>query len=224
MRPTPPVRRPATWLPRLPLALTLRRRPRLRRALVVGLAVVVAAGVTATVRRAEAARDAWGRSRAVVVAARDLPVGHALERGDTTVRTLPEAAVPEGALARVAEGRGVHSPVLEGEVLLRRRLAEPDVGGVAAVLPEGSRAVAIPADASAVPPLEVGQRVDVLAVGATDGRAVAAALATDALVVHVGEHAVTLAVDPGAVPRIAAALAAGAVTLALVAPGEAPAT
>jgi hypothetical protein len=90
---------------------------------------------------------------------------------------------------------------------------------VAALLPEGARAVAVPAEASAVPPLEVGHRVDVLAVGAADGRAVASVLAASALVVDVGEHAVTVAVDPGAVPRIAAALAAGAVTLALVAPG-----
>jgi Flp pilus assembly protein CpaB len=155
----------------------------------------------------------------VVVAARDLPPGHVLTAADTEVRTLPDAAVPDGALARVAVGRVVRSPVLEGEVLLRRRLAEPEVAGVAAVLPEGTRAVAVPADASAVPPLEVGHLVDVVAVGATDGRAVASVLAVGALVVDVGEAAVTIAVDPGAVPRIAAALATGAVTLALVAPG-----
>ncbi len=218
MRPSPSTHRLPTWLPRLPFALALRRRPRLRRALVVALAVLVALGVTAMARRAEAARSAWGRVGPVVVATRDLRPGHVLRASDTEVRELPAAATPGGSMSRVAEGRVVRSSVLAGEVLLRRRLAEPDVGGVAALLPEGARAVAIPADASAAPPLEVGQRVDVLAVVAADGGAQAAVLAAGAPVVDVGEAAITVAVDPGAVPRIAAALAEGAVTLALHGP------
>jgi len=123
--------------------------------------------------------------------------------------------VPAGALGRVGRGRVVRSAVLRGEVVLGRRLAAPDVGGVAALLPEGTRAVAIPADEGDAPPLLVGQRVDVVAVAADDGGPAAGVIAAGALVVDVAEHAVTIAVDAEAVPRVVSALAAGAIALAL---------
>ncbi len=215
MRPKPPAAR----LPvpgRLPFVLALRRRPRLRRALSVGLAVAVGVAVTTTVQRAEAARAAWGRSRPVVVAARDLPPGHVLEPGDTEVVTLPEPAVPDGALARVAEGRVVRAGAFEGEVLLGRRLADAGLEGPAALVPPGARALAVPVEAGSAPTLAVGQRVDVVGLVAVEGVPQARVLVTGAPVVEVGDLAVTVAVDPEAVPQVAAALASGTVTLALV--------
>ena len=216
---------PTTPAPRLPLpgrvpfALALRRRPRLRRAVALGLAVAVGAAVAVTVQRAEAARAAWGRARPVVVAARDLPPGHELGPGDTEVVTLPEPAVPDGALDRVADGRVVRAGAFDGEVLLRRRLAEPGVGGAAALVPAGARAVAVPVEAGSAPSLAVGQRVDVVGLVAVDGVPEAVVLVAGAPVVEVGELAVTLAVAPEAVPAVAAALASGTVTLALVGQG-----
>ena len=214
MRPKPP----AVRLPvpdRLPLVLALRRRPRLRRALGIALAALVAVAVTTTVQRAEATRAAWGRSRAVVVATRDLPPGHVLEAGDTEVVDLPEAAVPDGAVGRVEAGRVVRSGAFEGEVLLRRRLAGDGVVGPAALLPEGTRAVAVPVEPGSAPPLAVGQHVDVVGIVAVDGVPEPALLATAAPVLAVAERAVTVAVAPDRVPMLAAALAAGTVTLAL---------
>jgi pilus assembly protein CpaB len=215
VRPTPPAARlpvPA----RLPFVLALRRRPRLRRALAAALALAVGLTVMATVQRAEAARAAWGRGRPVVVAARDLPPGHVLEAGDTEVITLPEPAVPDGALSRVAEGRVVRAGVFEGEVLLGRRLAEAGLAGAAALVPEGARAVAVPVEAGSAPALAVGQRVDVVGLVAVEGAPQARVLVTGAPVVEVAELAVTVAVEPEAVPQVAAALASGTVTLALV--------
>jgi Flp pilus assembly protein CpaB len=217
MRPKPAVRHLVPLRPGL--ALALRRRPRLRSALAVAGAVVLGLVVSGVVSRAERTRTAWGRTQTVLVATHDLAAGHELEPGDTEARTVPVAAATPGAVASAAPGRLVRMPVLAGEVLLRRRLAGTGATGVAALLPHGTRAVAIPIEPGTAPPLRVGQRVDVVAVAAgSDGAVPAFVLARAAPVVDVREQAVSVAVDPDAVPRIAVALAEGAVTLALVAP------
>ena len=215
MRPEPS--RPSFTLPRV--ALALRRRPRVRLALVAVLALVVAVLVQRTVAGADAVRAAWGPRARVVVATRDLAPGHVVTAGEVREVSLPPAAVPPEALDRVAPGRVVRSLVLEGEVIVRRRLSAAGVDGIAALLPDGTRAVAVPVEAGTAPPLEVGQTVDLVAVVAGDGLIPqAGVLAAAAPVVHVGDHAVTVALDAEVVPRVAAALAAGAVTLVLVAP------
>jgi hypothetical protein len=66
--------------------------------------------------------------------------------------------------------------------------------------------------------LEVGDRVDVLATfdpGVSGDGEPTFAVATGAVVVHVGDDAVTVAVRQAAAPRVAYALAAGTVTLVL---------
>jgi Flp pilus assembly protein CpaB len=140
-----------------------------------------------------------------------------VEPGDVRVVELPPAAVPPGALERAPAGRTVRGVVLEGEVITRRRLSEDGAVGVAALLPDGARAVAVPVEAGSAPPLRVGQVVDVVAAGiGVDGRADAAVIAAGVPVVAVAEAAVSVALDPGDVADVVAALAAGAVTLALV--------
>jgi Flp pilus assembly protein CpaB len=214
MRPEPSRPRP----PLARIALALRRRPRLRTATVAVLALVVGLVVQRTVSGAEAVRAAWGPRQPVVVAARDLRPGHVVRSGDVRLVSLPPAAVPPGAVEEVRPGRVVRALVLEGEVLVRRRLSAAGALGIAGRLPEGSRAVAVPVDPGTAPPLEVGQTVDLVAVAAGDGPfPQAGVLAAGAPVVDVGEEAVTVALDPAVVPRVAAALGAGAVTLVLVA-------
>ena len=210
--------KPFPGVPRVPVALALRRRPRVRRALVVGLALVTALLVQRTVASAEAAREAWGRGTSVAVAVRDLDPGHVVGPADVQMVELPAAAVPPDALDRLPRGRVVRAAVLRGEVLHRRRLAAAGLDGVAALLPTGSRAVAVPVDPASVPPLRRGDRVDVLAVVAgADSGPRAGVLAPAVLVVDVADGAVTVALDADDVPPVVAALGAGAVTLALVA-------
>lgn len=217
MRPKPLPR--TLGIPRIPLALALRRRPRLRRALAVGVAVLTGLVVQRTVADAETARQAWGRGAPVAIAVRDLQPGHVVGAGDIRMVSLPAAAAPAEALDRVPRGRVVRSLVLRGEVLHRRRLAPAGRGGPAALLPPGTRAVAIPIDAGSTPPLRRGDTVDLMAVAAgTDGGPRAGVLAFAATVVDVGERSVTVALDAETVPRVVAALGAGAVVLTLVAP------
>ena len=78
--------------------------------------------------------------------------------------------------------------------------------GLAALLPAGTRALAVPR-AAGTPPLEPGQRVDLVSGGAT--------VVEGATVLAAEESGVTVAVPTGAAPLVADAVAAGTVTLLL---------
>jgi Flp pilus assembly protein CpaB len=204
----------------------LAARPVVRRSAVVVLALVTGLAVASLVQSGEAARRSWGASRPVAVATRDLAPGDVLSPGAVEVRRLPEAVVPAGASASAPVGAVVRQPVVAGEPLVPARLAPDGLTGTAALVPEGFRAVAVPLGPTGVPPLAVGDEVDVLAVVPPDlvaaepggddrGSGPAFPLVERALVVDVGEEAASVAVPQPDAPRVAFALAQGAVVLAL---------
>lgn len=210
-------RKPVPRRPRV--ALALRRQPRVRTALVVLVGLLSGGAVAVTVQQADAARAAWGRSTTVVVATRDLAAGERVDQRNTRLVEHPDPLVPPGALTSVPDDARVGEPVYEGEVLRDERLAPAGLSTVAARLPEGTRAVAIPLEPSTAPPLAAGDRVDVvvaLAPEAAAGGPPGFAMATDVVVVGVTEVAATVAVPRDVVPRLAVAFGQGAVTLALV--------
>ncbi|HUP70384.1 MAG TPA: Flp pilus assembly protein CpaB [Acidimicrobiales bacterium] len=207
------------------------------------LAVAGATGlfVSHQVGEASARAARLGGLRYVPVAARPIAAGRVLRPADVEVRRLPAAAVPDGAVARSPAGRPTLVPLAAGEVLLAAKLAPDGVRGLAALLPAGMRALAVPVDPAGLA-LERGHHVDVLAtfdvdVGAggyagdsgdagsvsggdsepsTGGAgAPTFAVATDALVLDAGEESVTIAVSSHEAPRVAFAIARGTVTLAL---------
>jgi pilus assembly protein CpaB len=200
-------------------ALALRRHPRLRGAVVAVLALLCAGAVTSIVQAAEDAEHAWGTARRVLVAAGDIDAGDRLTTGNTRVVTHPAPLVPDGALTRLpADGR-VGTKVLDGEILREERLALANTSPVAARLPAGTRAMAVPVEAGTTPPVRVGDRVEVLVAlpaDGTDARSPGFALAEDVLVVDVTDAAVTIAVRRDVAPRLAVAFGHGAVTLALL--------
>ena len=214
-RPTRPWRVPH----RLDPALALRRRPRHRRALVLALAALCGIAVTGVVQRAEEAVAAWGESVPVLVATRDVRAGDRIDATNTRVEERPAPLVPPGALTALPDDRRVADALYAGDVVREERLGTAGRSAVAARLPEGTRAVAIPVEPGTTPPLVLGDLVDVLvalpAESAGDGPP-GFALATAVEVVDVGEAAVTVAVPTDAAPRLAVAFGAGAVTLALV--------
>lgn len=215
------------------LAVRVRRllvRPVVRRGLVAAVALITGLTVAGLVRSAEQARDRWGTERSVVVARRDLAPGEAIEPHLVESRQLPEIAVPDGALSDAPLGAVVHQPVAEGEQLVASRLAPDGLTGVAALVPEDHRAIALPVGPAGMPPVQVGDRVDVLAVmpttgdlhghpepagGLDDDRAAATPAVEDALVVDVSEQAVSIAVPIGDATAVAAILTHGVALLAL---------
>jgi len=110
----------------------------------------------------------------VVVAGANLEVGRLIRPTDLKTREWA-GALPEGAITKTEEivGRGVVSNIYAGEVILANRLAPKGAGaGLAAMIPEGMRAVGVRVNevvgvaGFAVP----GMRVDVLVSGNPGGQ------------------------------------------------------
>lgn len=220
MRPKPFPRR-TSWRARLPHpGLALRRHPHLWWLLVATAALSAGALVSSAVATAQRTQRSWGSTRSVLVVERDLPAGHELQPGDISPRRWPQALVPADALETISESATLRVDVGRGEVLVARRVAPDGLRGVAATLGAGTRAVAIPVDPGTTPPLEVGDRVDVmvaLAAGDAGRTPPGFVVAAAARVVAVDRDvAVTVAVDRDVAPRVAVALGLGSVTLALV--------
>ncbi|MGN6302595.1 MAG: Flp pilus assembly protein CpaB [Angustibacter sp.] len=205
------------WVP-LP-----RRRPGLRRWLAAG-AVAAAAASALQVLAPEPEPGL-----PVVVAARDVPAGAALQRADLALATRPAAELPAAALTRVedAVGRVVSAPLAAREVLAGSRLVGGDL-----LLGQPPSAVAAPvrvADPAAAALLRPGSRVDVLV--AVEGGRTARTVARGATVlarpdVGGGDHLlaaddatsgglVLLAVDDSTAAALAQSAAAGPLSVVL---------
>lgn len=205
----------------------LRLRRLARSATVFWVAVAALAGVTALaaarlVGQAEASAARYGSLRPVVVATRPVDMGAVLRAGDVEVRPLPAAFLPDDHVAAAAEvvGRTVVVGLFPGLPVVRGHLAPDGVRGVAALLPPGTRAVAVPAGGASAP-VGTGDLVDVLATfdpTSSDTGEPTFAVATAALVVDVAEERATVAVSPEEARRVAFAVAHGVVTLAVTTP------
>jgi Flp pilus assembly protein CpaB len=193
------------------------RLPPLR--VVVALVLAVACGlvVLRTTGRAEAAVDRYGHHIAAWVVTSALEPGDVVRAGDVTREPRPASFLPSGAVTEDPTGRRATDVLGPGEIVVEHRLAGGDRRGATALVPEGWRAVAVPALEAALP-VEVGQRVDVLAAFDPSGTgATGTTVAQDGVVVHVADDGtVTVAVTPSQAARVVAALASGLVALALV--------
>jgi len=192
---------------------------------VAALALVSTLVVRSSLDAATGAAKQYGALRTVPVVLTPVAAGGTVPEGAVALAPRPASTVPDGALAAAEgwAGRTALVPLVPGEVLLASKVAPEGVRGPAALLPEGTRALAIPSGPGGRPPLEVGDRVDVLVTlaDATPDDPSApptVEVAAAALVVDVdGEaDAVTVAVPAGEAPAVAYAVTTGAVSLALV--------
>jgi Flp pilus assembly protein CpaB len=222
----------------LHLLLTVRLRRVLvrtitRRAIVVVAAVVTAVAVGSVVRSAEQTPSRWSETRPVAVAERDLAPGDVVDGAVVVLRELPVAAVAAAASDTVPLGAVVRYPIAAGEPLVADRLAPQGLTGVAALVPEGHRAVAVANAPAGTPPVHPGDQVDLVALkpgsataisdldpagseatsAAVDG---ATTLIDQALVVDVSDTAVTVAVPEALAPAVAHGAAQGLVVITLV--------
>jgi len=144
----------------------------------------------------------------VVVAARDLTPGIALNPDDMRVEKRLTATVPDGSQASLGAmvGATLASPTRRGEVLtdvrvLGSRLAESTAGPGARIVPLHL------ADSALIDLVRVGDVVDVLAAPATDAptgtAAVTKVVATDAVVVLVSTKQKVQAADSDRVVLVA---------------------
>ena len=187
--------------------------------LAVGLALLTGATVARLVGEAATRADQLGGLREVPVAARAVDAGQVLSPADVVMRRLPVALLPEGPVAASPADHAALVPLVPGEILLEAKLAPWGVQGVAALVPPGRRALAVPSARGGLS-LRRGNHVDVLATFDTTegGTEPTFAVATSALVVDVSEESVTVAVSPEEASRVALATARGTVTLAVTTP------
>lgn len=190
---------------------------------VIAAAALAAAIVASSVRTSSRVTAALGPLVRVPVAAIALAPGDAVGDGDVRWARLPRRTLPKGAIADEPVGHTALVAVLEGEVLMQAKLAPWGVRGPAALMPPGTRAVAVP-HGPAVPPVAPGDVVDLLATIVTEAEAGAPSeptfvVAEAALVVEVGDDAVTVAVAAADASRVAFAITAGTITIALTGTG-----
>ncbi len=215
-RPSPRRRRPATG--RL-----ARYRHLTSWAVTLALALLAGTVTTTVVAGADDARRAWGERRTVAVAAAGLEPGTTIAAADLERRELPIAVLPPDVV-HDPTGRVVTSPILAGEAVVEARVGDEGVTGVAALVPEDHVAVAVALDAP-TPPLQIGDRVDVLAPGALGPPSLgsvggpAVRVARGAVVVHLGDTALTVAVGDDDAAAVAAATLQGPVAVVLTGVG-----
>ncbi len=120
-------------------------------------------------------RPRAGPQKAVVVAARALPLGSTLTRDSVKLRNVPEGLFPAGGFTRIEDvlDRPVISAIQPDEPVVEARIAARGSGlGLAPLIPPGMRAMSVRVNdvvgvAGFVLP---GMRVDVLVTGRPPGR------------------------------------------------------
>jgi len=115
-------------------------------------------------QRVQALAPALGRPVPVLVATHDLPRGTQLTEDMLKRLTVPSRFAPPGVVAepKTASGRVLLAGLAEGEALTVTRLAPKGAGPIAALVPNGFRAVSVPIELPAGS-VHAGDRIDVLA-------------------------------------------------------------
>ena len=184
----------------------------------------------------------------VLVAATDMPMGQVLRATDLRWQAWPDAAMAAGYMTRKLNpkaldetvGASVRSGFLAGEPIRAQKLVRPESGFMAAILPQGMRAVAIVTDSrgtnSAGGFILPNDRVDVIRIFRDEAKSRAAntdvqfsqTILTDIRVLAIGQliqekngtnvvtgETATLAVTPAQAETLALAQKVGALSLAL---------
>lgn len=193
-------------------------RARFDRPRLIALVLVIVLGLftARTIERSWDVQANLGQTSPVVVATRTLPAGHLVGPDDVIVRSRPVGHLPPGSLdsMSLAIGTTVERSISEGEVVLAHRLTGNRLG-----LNADERAVTV-ALPFAPPPLESGDIVDLVGVGAAIGSStfdgpveVASSPLGQGRVLFVDENGITVAVDIQQVRPILEQMGQGTVEL-----------
>jgi len=221
---------------------------RQRHLVVICAAIVTAAiasfGVYLTLKRIPV-REVEVARTFVVVAARPLPTGVRLTRGDLKLVPWPASSVVPGAFSKIdtVVNRGLLSAVVENEPLVESRLVPAEAGaGLPSTIPQGMRAMSVKVnDVIGVAGfLDPGTRVDLMVTIRKKDETTSRTVVSNVEVLTAGTRAdqqrpkdakasqaapvVTLLVSPADAERIALAQAEGQIMLSLRNPLDTEAT
>lgn len=170
---------------------------------------------TATGRRAELERRLGDLGPTVRVAVTRAPVraGASLGSDDVRWRSVPKGLVPADAVRHLDRSRRVAVDLGAGEVIRRDRLRPFSGSALAAAIPRGSVAVAVPLPPGLRP--EHGDRVELLSI---DASGISSTIALDAAVVDRHDGAAVVAVPRRRAGAVADAVLASTLTVAIAGP------
>ncbi len=102
----------------------------------------------------------------MLIATAEIRPGTPLNETNTAFKRVPLSAIPEGAVTKKEEyeNRALMATAVPGETIMKAKLGEPGVFGVASDIPPGMRLISVEVDAtmSAGGLLQPGNRVDVM--------------------------------------------------------------
>jgi hypothetical protein len=178
------------------------RRPWIHWSIVVACALATAATVLDRVERIDDARQRWGATRTVLVAARDIAPGEALV---VVARERPAAMVTDSALGAEGATLVARQHIAEGEIVTVVDVGRGERSGPLGLAPDGWLAVPIvesPASGAAI-----GDRVQL----AGDGMVIA----PEAIVVGYHDDVTLVAVPADLAPLVPAAAESGGLVVLL---------
>jgi pilus assembly protein CpaB len=219
---------------------------RVRAILFLVLAIATGGGAVMLLKqyldRVRGSGGAEAQTAQVVVAAMDVPIATRLEEKHLALVEWPAGHVPEGTYEDLQEviDRTIQTSIVKGEPILKERLADESEGrGLAALLADGMRAMAVDVDSSVGVGgfVQPGDHVDVLVTMTPDDETaeargddparVSKIILQNILVLAVGEHlktqgnkpikvkVVTLGVTAEESERLALASQHGRITLTM---------
>lgn len=166
----------------------------------------------------------------VVLAARTIERGTALTDADLSIAAVPSRYAPPDAFTTIAQARArvALAAITAGEVVTSTRVSAPGGGPIAALVPEGLRAIVVPSGLPAGT-VQAGDHVSVLVTrgeGGTYSETVAEGLEVLQVLPASGSTYATstsggtlaLLVDPLSAEDVATAIIGGAVTIIVEAP------
>jgi Flp pilus assembly protein CpaB len=172
-----------------------------------------------TVSDADVRQRAWGRTRPVVVAARRIEAGTLLDTSVLTSDERPIAVLPDDTLRGVSPGQRATRSIERGEELTSSDVAPSGRSPVAAQLEPGRAAVVLQLG-EAAPPVDAGDRVDVItdvdpssAIPVTAGASDATVVAHSATVISADVDSVVLSVAETEAAATAHAALVGGISL-----------
>lgn len=131
--------------------------------ILIGLILAIAAATTTWM-----ALNTETPKQTVLVAAKNLPIGHVITEGDVVLKSLPAEAVPETAIRSLREAVGktiTGGPIISGDMLRAEHVLPVSgiVSGLGSFAPEGWTAVELPAEtAKGLKGIRRGDRVAIV--------------------------------------------------------------
>lgn len=185
------------------------------------LAVAMATGfiVTHSVASAQESAARYGNVTNVYVANHPLEPGSVISASDVSAQQRPRAFVPSSAVTSNPVGVVVDVPIDQGDVISAANTGVSGLSPTEALLRPGEQGIAVPTNEKS-PDFQIGDDVSVFATVSDDQTSTTPTVlvTSNARVIHISDHAVTIAVANDDAPKVTFAVMKNEATVAIESP------